>query len=306
MKLITLVPFLIISTDALSAEPVLNFSPDTFTVNTSLGVLNGESKEFVYDSGSKLSQLTWKIKNTPIIKAGMSWDAHPHVTLSASGWTTLASASSGMEDLDWLSPGQSHWSDRSVHPATRLNEANSYDLNATGWLLKESDWRLGMMAGWQQTRFSWLATGGSYNYDNGQNTGDFARGKRGIGYRQTFSVPYMGLSGSYRYQDVDFTALFKFSPWAKGKDNDEHYARGLNFTDNGKHGKYYSATLSSGWYVTPNARLFAEVTWSRFSQIKASSRVYEYSTGESDHSDSDSAGLQNYTLDYSAGIQYRF
>ncbi len=48
---------------ALFASNNFNFSPDAVTADISTGVLNGESKELVYnqDHGSKLSELKWKI-----------------------------------------------------------------------------------------------------------------------------------------------------------------------------------------------------------------------------------------------------
>ncbi|KAB0863764.1 omptin family outer membrane protease, partial [Cronobacter sakazakii] len=47
-----------------------DFSAQSVAVSTSLGMLAGESKEFVYDSstGRKISQLNWKIKNNLILK----------------------------------------------------------------------------------------------------------------------------------------------------------------------------------------------------------------------------------------------
>lgn len=42
-------------------------SPDSVTTSLSVGVLNGKSRELVYDTdtGRKLSQLDWKIKMSP-------------------------------------------------------------------------------------------------------------------------------------------------------------------------------------------------------------------------------------------------
>ena len=70
------------------------------TFNTSLGWLGGESKEYVYDEGHKVSQLDWKIKNAAIIKGDISWTPVSYITLNARGWTTLASGSGEMEDYD--------------------------------------------------------------------------------------------------------------------------------------------------------------------------------------------------------------
>jgi plasminogen activator len=45
-----------------------NFSAESFTVSTSAGMLSGKSHERVYDAdtGRKVSQLDWKIKNVAI------------------------------------------------------------------------------------------------------------------------------------------------------------------------------------------------------------------------------------------------
>lgn len=92
MKKISYVVVLISLTHYASASSEINFSPDSVSVDASLSVLNGKSSEFVYNDGDKLSQLDWKIQNTPIVKAGITWDAISWLTLNASGWTTLASA----------------------------------------------------------------------------------------------------------------------------------------------------------------------------------------------------------------------
>lgn len=122
-----------------------------------------------------------------------------------------------MDDYDWLEPGQQHWSDWSHHPATRLNFANQFDLNMTGWFLKEQNYQLGAVLGYQETRFSWLAKGGYYSYDNGADIGDIPHGQKVIGYQQKFSAPYLGLSGKYIYHDFDIIAQFKYSAREKGK-----------------------------------------------------------------------------------------
>lgn len=111
MKKISYVVVLISLTHYASASSEINFSPDSVSVDASLSVLNGKSSEFVYNDGDKLSQLDWKIQNTPIVKAGITWDAISWLTLNASGWTTLASAGALMDDYDWLEPEQHHWSE---------------------------------------------------------------------------------------------------------------------------------------------------------------------------------------------------
>ncbi|WP_261640644.1 omptin family outer membrane protease [Erwinia mallotivora] len=272
-----------------------------------LSWLSGESGEYVYgDDGNKQSELKWKIKNTAIIKGDLSWDALQWLTLNARGWATVASSGSAMDDYDWQTPGQSHWSDWSTHPNTRLNHANEFDLNVKGWLLNEPTYQLGVMLGYQQTRFSWTAFGGSYNYDNGQDIGEFQRGSRGIGYKQQFSLPYLGLVGLTRYGDIELTAAFKFSPWVRAKDNDEHYQRALSYQERGNNSNYYSATAGAGYYITPAAKVYLELNYSRYEKASASTSVTDRTTGENYALGDDSAGIANKTFAVTSGLQYQF
>lgn len=66
-----------------------------------------------------------------------------------------------MVDHDWMSSEQPGWTDRSIHPDTSANYANEYDLNVKGWLLQGDNYKAGVTAGYQETRFSWTARGGS-------------------------------------------------------------------------------------------------------------------------------------------------
>ncbi|EMP6174914.1 omptin family outer membrane protease [Citrobacter amalonaticus] len=287
---------------------VVNFSPDSVIVSTSLGWLGGESKEYVYDTdtGQKMSELNWKINNAAIIKGDISWEPLFWLTLNAKGWTTLASSSSGMDDYDWMDAGQSHWTDWSNSPNTRLNHANEFDVNAKLWLLKSESYKVGGVVGYQQTRFSWTAFGGHYQYDNGDEIGDFPSGERAIGYKQKFSMPYLGLAGGYRYRNFELNALFKFSPWVEAKDNDEHYMRDLTFREKTSGSNYYSASMDVGYYITPSAKIFTEFTWSKYSQGKGGSQLIDRVSGESEYDGGDATGIENKNYSLTAGLQYRF
>ncbi|PWW11444.1 omptin family outer membrane protease [Mangrovibacter plantisponsor] len=283
-----------------------DFSPESVSVAASMGYLGGESHELVYDGGRKVSQLDWKIKNAAIIKGDISWDAYSWLTLNARGWSTLASGSGHMDDYDWLNDNQSGWTDHSSHENTNLNYANEFDLNLKGWILRGETYKVGAIAGYQQTRFSWTAFGGDYNYDNGTNVGSFTPGERGIGYQQRFSMPYIGLVGQYRYQNFEVNGAFKFSGWVKSKDNDEHYMRDLTFRDNGGHSNYYGVAMDVGYYVTPNAKVFAEFAWNKYEEGKGGTEMIDRDTGTHDYFDGDAAGLKNKNYTATVGLQYRF
>ena len=286
----------------------INFDADSIVVSTSLGWLGGESNEYVYDAntGRKISQLNWRINNAAIIKGDVSWDPLSWLTLNARGWTTLASSGAEMDDYDWLDASQSHWTHWSNSPNTSLNHANEFDVNTKAWFIKRPEYKLGAVVGYQQTRFSWTALGGHYQYNNGNNIGDFPPGKRLIGYKQTFSLPYLGLAGGYRYRDIEFNALLKFSPWVEAKDNDEHYKRDLTFREKTKGSNYYSASLDVGYYITPNTKVFTEFTWSKYSQGKGGTQIINNLSGESSYDGGNSAGIENKNYSFTAGLQYRF
>lgn len=286
---------------------IINFDADSITVSTSLGFLGGESKEYVYDTdtGKKVSELNWKIKNAAIIKGDISWDPLFWLTLNVRGWTTLSSSGTVMDDYDW-DDNQSHWTDWSHSPDTRLNYANEFDVNAKNWLVKRPDYKVGAVVGYQQTRFSWTSFGGHYQYNNGSDIGDFPSGERGIGYQQKFSMPYVGLTGGYRYHDFEFNALLKFSPWVEAKDNDEHYMRNLSFSEKTSGSNYYSASVDVGYYVTPNVKVFTEFTWNKYSQGKGGMQIIDHDSGESSYEGGDAAGIENKNYSFTAGLQYLF
>lgn len=285
-----------------------DFSPESLTVSASAGMLSGKSHEMVYDEviGRKISQLDWKIKNVAILKGDISWDAYSFLTLNARGWTSLASGSGHMDDYDWMNAKQSSWTDHSSHPSTNVNYANEYDLNVKGWIFQGDNYKAGVTAGYQETRFSWTATGGSYNYDNGAYQGNFPAGERGIGYSQRFSMPYIGLAGQYRFNDFEFNALFKFSDWVRAHDNDEHYMRDLTFREKTTDSRYYGASVDAGYYVTPHAKVFAEFTYSSYEEGKGGTQIIDTNTGESGSIGGDAAGISNHNYTITAGLQYRF
>ncbi|MDU5780689.1 MAG: omptin family outer membrane protease [Pantoea sp.] len=288
------------------------FNSEKVTGDISLGTLSGKTKERVYDpdsGGRKVSQLNWKYSNAAIIKGAVDWDLIPRLTVGASGWTTIGSRGGYMDDTDWLNEDQKSWTDQSKHPGTRLNYANQFDVNVKGWLLNEPTYRLGTMVGYQESRYSFKASGGSYNYTD-ENTGlpdigTFAFRELLIGYKQRFKTPYIGITGLYRYENFEFGGSFKYSGWVRTTDNDEHYNRNTTFRGSIKNQKFYSLAASAGYYLTPDAKIYLEGAWSRTTNKKGSTFYHEYDTGEK-ISEANSSGVENYSFLTSVGLQYSF
>lgn len=307
---------------ALSAPVMLSFpavaDPDFFTpekvsTDLSLGMLSGKTKERVYlpeYGGHKASQLDWKYSNAAILKGAINWDLMPRVSIGAAGWTTLGSRGGDMTNTDWLdSDNPKTWTDKSRHPGTRLNFANEFDLNIKGWLLNEPDYRLGLMAGYQESRYSFNATGGTYIYseDGGfrNETGSLPNGERNIGYKQRFKMPYIGLTGSYRYDKFEFGGALKYSGWVRASDNDEHYQRETTFRGKTKNQNYYSVAVDAGYYVTDNAKVYVEGAWNRIANKKANVSIYDRSDNTAEYS-KHGGGIESYNFTTTAGLKYTF
>lgn len=288
------------------------FTPGSFNGDIGLGSLSGKTKERVYDpdfGGHKLSQLDWKYNNAAIIKGSLDWDFIHWISIGASGWTTIASRGGYMDDTDWMDERQDEWTHKSWHPGTRLNYANEFDFNVKGWLIKEPAYRFGVMAGYQESRYSFKAPDGSYNYTNEEtglmDTGTSSAGIIAIGYKQRFKIPYIGLVGSYRYERFEFGGSFKYSGWVRSSDNDEHYMRDTTFRVNIKDQNFFSLTGNAGYYLTPNAKVYIEGTWNRTTNKKGSMSVNEYDTGETDSLEN-CAGIENYNFMTTVGLKYSF
>lgn len=281
---------------------------DGLTISSSLGLLNAESQEFVYQpqyNGRKLSQIDWKAENTPIVKMDISWDLLSRLTLTARGWSTLSPGKGVMDDYDWKTLGQSKWTDWSHHEKTNLNYANEIDLNAKFWLLKQENYRIGMMAGYQRNNNSWTSYGGNYNYNSGNNLFTGSDSVTNIGYKQKFEMPYLGLAGSYHYQKFEFNTLLKYSSWVNAYGDDEHYLRQLSFKDSSKGSRYYAVVIDAGYYVTDNTKLFVEASWNRHAEGKGDTQIIDTGAGVSANV-ANSAGIAQQNQTITIGLQYKF
>ena len=277
---------------------------DKFSISGSLGYLGGESNEYVYDeSGRTLSQLTWKINGAAIIKGEVNVDLLPWLSANANGWSTMDTNGAQMDDYDWMNPAQSKWTDWSHHPDTDLNDANAIDLNLRGWVLQNQHYKLGVTAGYQEDSFDFSARGGCYQYANGLYTGCFHSNETLIDYQQNFEATYLGLTGKYLMNAIEFNATVKFSPWVKASDVDEHYARNITFTERGNHSNFSSVTASAGYYMSQYTQLFLEAAYTQFANGKADTLLDDYSDGGRYYI-ADGAGLSNSNYALGFGIKY--
>ncbi len=98
-----------------------------------------------------------------------------------------------------------------------------------------------------------------------------SNGERAIGYKHVFAR-YIGLTGSYRFEDFELGGTFKYSGWVEASDNDEHYeGKRITYRSKVKDQNYYSVAVNAGYYVTPNAKVYVEGAWNRVTNKKGNS-----------------------------------
>lgn len=301
-----------VSFSAMANVDDANFTTENIRADIGLGSLSGKTKERVYDpdaGGHKNSQLNWKYSNAAIIKGAIDWNIMPWLSVGASGWSTLAGRGGYMDDTDWQDKNKKAWTDQSKHPDTRLHYANEFDINIKGWLFNEPAYRFGVMAGYQESRYSFNASGGSYDYtdeDTGlPDIGKFPAGKTVIGYKQRFKIPYVGLVGDYRYERFEFGGSVKYSGWVRASDNDEHYLTNTTFRAEIKRQTFYALSANAGYYVTPNAKVYIEGAWSRTMNKKGSLSAHNYTSKERSDA-ANTSGIEGYNTTMTVGLKYRF
>ena len=283
---------------------------DRAQVSLGVGYLTGRSQEKVYDpqSGAKISQLFWEIEQAPTLHAGFSLDPSPWLTLSLQGWSKLDSGDSTMTDYDWLSEQESAWSDRSYHPDTRLIRAYQAEFAASFWLLREADWQLGLLAGYQRTHYKWEAKGGSYTYSSDWGfrdmTGTFPDGEVGITYQQTYKAPYLGLTGRYQWQDWQLDATLKGSDWVDAEDYDIHHLRSTTFAGTGEGSRLRAASLGLAYRFSEQLSLRGQVEYQEFTEGKGKVKIDDGASREV--IEGDAGGMSNRTVQASLGMHYRF
>ena len=68
----------------------------------------------------------------------------------------------------------------------------------------------------------------------------------------------------------------------------------------------YGTVINAGYYVTPNAKVFAEFTYSKYDEGKGCTQIIDKNSGDSVSIGGDAAGISNRNYTITAGLQYRF
>ena len=292
-----------------------------FAGQLSLGLVNGEAQEHVYDydgpggSQRQLSRLDWDIKN--VLMGGGSLSVRPfnqqrnfleRFTINGGMWVALTKGSGEMEDYDWLDTGSSGWTLYSLSDVD-VTEGYIFDLNLAFDVWANQAFTVQVMAGYKQDGWTWEDSGKFLLYPEYGYIPQDLGGDNMINYEQEFRMPYLGATVDWNWQALTISGYLTWSPIVEATDWDEHVARDMHYKETFKDGDMLGLGLEarydltkmgfSGWFVT------AALDYQKIDLIVGDMQARDGGTGET-FSEKDIAGIENNTLLISLGGGLRF
>lgn len=195
-----------------------------------VGLMNIEAHEYVYLGSNKASQLDWDTSGVVVYtaSAGVSLEGNWHVQ----GKLDVGFGGDGhMVDYDWV-PGfaidqsKDGWSDRSIHPDTRLDYYFSGAIEIGRDIFTDETSSVSVGGGFKYTEVRWDAFGGSYIYSDGglrNDIGELPTGLKGISYKQKIPTIFVGFDGSTSFDRLTLSGGIKGGVTLGIDDQDDHW-----------------------------------------------------------------------------------
>ena len=300
------------------APPIGDF-PISVGGQLSLGLLNGEAKEHVYDyetadgSRRQLSRLDWDLKNVAMGGVNVSVRPIKHdlldaLTLNVGFWNALSEGSGEMDDYDWLDTGSADWTHYSLSDVD-VTEGYLLDVNLAWDLVEWKDLTARAFAGYKQNGWTWEDSGKYLLYPEYGYVPQDLDGENMINYEQEFRMPYIGASADFTPGDFTVSGRLTYSPSVQATDWDDHLARDIHFKEEFEGGdmlgfgldvRYaFSKGVLNGVFVS------AALDYQMIDLIVGDMEYYDASTGEYG-GDDDIAGIENEYMVFSLGGGYQF
>lgn len=318
-KFVTFLFSVIFSTGAVANEFIMGESRSVFRLST--GILNGESGEYVYDAagaysgiaGYKISELQWELKDVTMIGLGFTFPLNERVKLNFDYWRNATDGDGSMDDYDWLLPGYD-WTHWSHHDDTTVRDVSRLDINGAVTFLRFSGGKAAMsgLLGYRRDHLDWQSRGGYgiYSFNAYRDSYVIFPDIPVIAYEQTYSTPYFGLGveslGHAGGVGILFNASMRYSPWARGEDEDIHYLRDLRFEEQGSDGKWLALDIGLEFEVDRQLSVMLGYNWQEYEEIKGSTIITDLVTGEKFYYPGDAAGLDHSSNMFNLGLNYRF
>lgn len=304
---------LALSASVAYAEDVIASSADGgFWLSGGVGLMNIEAHEYVWDGANKASQLDWDTKGVVL------YSATAHADLG-NDWTVKGKIDVGfggnghMVDYDWIPPfaadqSMDGWSDRSIHPDTRLDHYFSGSIEIGRDLFSDDRSTIGVNGGFKYTNVRWNAFGGSYIYSDGgvrNDIGELPAGTRGITYQQKIPTFFVGLDGAISLDRFTLSGGVKggFTPGIN--DIDDHWLTQTRFYSDMKTAPVVMANAAVDYQLTPNASLYFAGNFENVFNKRGDARVIDTTTGGVTNY-ANASGASFKTMSLQIGLRGRF
>lgn len=283
---------------------------DTVMLRGSFGAMALQSREYVFNApGSpyKTSYLLWQ-GVAPYAATELKLRLPLDITVKGE----LRGAMGGiglMEDYDWLGPYApsydfNDWSHRSEHSNTRLDWYLDATLSIGRDVYADETSRVNLNVGAKYTDLQWTSRGGHGIYSVGGFRDSYVvfPDSPGITYRQQFPAAFAGIDIEIKDGDWTWAASAKGGYTLLASASDNHWLRGLLFTDTLKPAPIYAANLSGAYNFNDHVSGYLE---GAIEQVLLG-RGDTTQTGASIGYYADQAGAELLTLSLSAGLKGSF
>ncbi|MDO5657434.1 MAG: omptin family outer membrane protease [Paracoccus sp. (in: a-proteobacteria)] len=281
-----------------------------FTVG--LGYLDTRANERVYDAaGNQISRLIWS-SDAQVLNLGVRTQTESGMTVRGRAQIGLG-GNSDMVDYDWSfwsdGFGADQWSDRSIHPDTRLERYIDMDVALGRDYQMESGARVNLHGGFTWTSVKWSARGGSYVYSEWgfrDEEGDFPDGVRGITYAQSLPTLYAGASVTQTYGAWTLNGALRGGFAVNAQSTDNHWQRDLRFEERAGVMPYIGAALRGDYALNDVSAIYVGVEYAQHFNTKTDVTVYDEPTGARLVRVNDGGGMDLRRIGVEAGAVLRF
>lgn len=288
-----------------AGDALMTSADGTVVFRGSYGITAIEANELVYQGKRKLSQLIWQSSAVSTFTGDVTVDLD-RFFLRATG--TIGTGGDGrMRDYDWTA-GTSAWSDRSIHPDTRLDHYFVGSIEAGRTVLAYDGTTIGLGAGVKYTDVKWTGWGGSYVYSVSgfrDSRGKFPDDEKGISYQQQWPVPFLGVNVAHSDGPWTFAGAFQGGVAIDGKGTDDHWMRDLRFIDHVDTTPAVMVSASAEYAFRPDTAFFVSGAFDRIFRGRADTDMIDKVTGGR-YQFPDGAGADYMSMTVSVGLRGRF
>ncbi|MCK5293043.1 MAG: omptin family outer membrane protease [Arcobacteraceae bacterium] len=251
--------------------------------NVYLSQYSSQSSEIVYESnsGKKLSELIWKIDNVSLFGIGFQVPCQNKFKFNLNYQSMITENSGMMTDYDWLKDYTTDWSDRSIHPTTKITNISIFDINLQ-YDLKNNKYgnRYIVYAGYKVEEHGFEAWDGSYIYssNNGFRDKNGIFNGLGITYKEEFKSFYLKGMAIKSVDDFVLKGFISYSPFVIVTNEDTHHFRSFTNTNSFNSTTMYEVGFMLNYYLSRDILIGLDYTKRVYNETDGTTSRYYYDT----------------------------